>query len=273
MKIASKAADRKQLVRALEEATGLKSRYLFSPSFAYEIGPYTVERSGDLVVEDEKAQTEVLSALAARELIDPVKTKTTDEAATIMSLPMTGHDGRSLRNLVFMLHAKGVLLGRAVGIPGYYKVSEKLITDLDSQTPGSTEDFLQILNAAGDEALHGLSFEGGKIGFLFPYTEEPDRIHTFMQLATLMTNAARSQNRVQPDKCKVTNEKYTFRVWLMRLGMMGEEYSTARKVLLQNLTGHTAFRTKDQADAASEKLKRKRAAEKEAAREMAFEEL
>ena len=75
---------------------------------------------------------------------------------------------------------------------------------------------------------------------------------------------AEEQARVQPDKCKVTNEKYTFRVWLMRLGMKGEEYKTARKLLLGNLKGHAAFRTKDQAEAAREKLKKQRAEAKEA---------
>ena len=272
MKIASKVTDRKQLVKALEEATGLKGKYLFSPSFAYEVGPYTVDRSGALVVEDDKAQDEVLTALAAKDLIE-LEEAEPEETATIISLPMAEHDGRSLKNLVFMLHSKAVLLGKAIGRPGYYKVSEKLITDLDAKTPGSTEDFMQILSIAGDGALQGLSFEDGKIGFFFPYTEEPDRINTYMQLATLMAKAAKEQTRVQPDKCKVTNEKYTFRVWLMRLGMKGEEYKTARKVLLQNLKGHAAFRTKDQADAAREKLKRQREEAKEAAGEMAFEEL
>ena len=74
-------------------------------------------------------------------------------------------------------------------------------------------------------------------------------------------------------KCKDTNEKYTFRVWLMRLGMMGDEYKVARKILLKNLKGHTAFRTKSQAEVAKEKLKLQREAERNTADELAFEEL
>lgn len=273
MKIVSKVTDRKQLVKALEEATGFKGKYLFSPSFAYEVGPYTVERSGALAVEDDQADREVLMALAAKDLIEPLEEEESDEMATIISLPMADHDGRSLKNLVFMLHSKGVLMGKAVGRSGWYKVSEKLITDLDERTPGTTEDFLQILSAAGDGALQGLSFEDGKIGLFFPYTTDPDQINTYMQLTTLMVKTAKEQARVQPDKCKVTNEKYTFRVWLMRLGMKGEEYKTARKLLLGNLKGHAAFRTKDQEEAAREKLKKQRAEAKEAADELAFEEL
>ena len=271
MKIASNVADRKQLVKALEEATGLKSQYLFSPTFAYAVGPYTVDRTGSLVVDDTQAQKEILDALAAKNLID---LSTEEEAtATVISLPTAGHDGRSLRNLVFMLHSKGVLLSKAVGKPGLYRVSEKLITDLDAGTPQTIEDFLRILEDAGEGALQGMSVELHKISIFFPLSEDPERLHSYMQLASLMVKAAREQRRVQPDKCKVTNEKYTFRVWLMRLGMMGEEYKDARRILLKNLKGNTAFRTKSQEETAREKLKKQREEAREAADEMAFERL
>ncbi len=38
------------------------------------------------------------------------------------------------------------------------------------------------------------------------------------------------------------NEKYAFRCFLLRLGMIGEEYKPVRRVLLRNLTGSSAFR-------------------------------
>ena len=38
------------------------------------------------------------------------------------------------------------------------------------------------------------------------------------------------------------NEKYTFRCFLLRLGIIGAEYKTTRKILLRNLTGNSAFR-------------------------------
>ena len=38
------------------------------------------------------------------------------------------------------------------------------------------------------------------------------------------------------------NEKYAFRTWLLRMGFIGPEYKPARKILLQNLTGSSAFR-------------------------------
>ena len=38
------------------------------------------------------------------------------------------------------------------------------------------------------------------------------------------------------------NERYTFRCWLLRMGMIGEEFATARKFLLENLEGDIAWR-------------------------------
>ena len=47
----------------------------------------------------------------------------------------------------------------------------------------------------------------------------------------------------------VTNEKYAFRCFLLRLGFIGAEYKADRKILLKNLTGSSAFKTvKEAAD-------------------------
>ena len=165
MKIASLTEDRKKLIKALEKATGLKAKYLGAPSFNYEIGPYTVDRTGELIVSDEEVDKEILQELITKELV--FNPESAEQEATIISLPITDHDGRSLKNLVNMIHSRSVLLSKAVGRLGQFKVSEELVTSLDGQTPQTVEDFLQILEAAGEGALQGLSFESGKIGFIF----------------------------------------------------------------------------------------------------------
>ena len=60
----------------------------------------------------------------------------------------------------------------------------------------------------------------------------------------------------------MTNEKYTLRNWLIRLGMEGEEYKADRKILMENLSGHVAFRTK----ADEEKWKARQQEKREALR-------
>ena len=46
--------------------------------------------------------------------------------------------------------------------------------------------------------------------------------------------------------------KYTMRCFLIRLGMVGAEFKAARKVILRNLTGNSAFRKVGDTDAVSE---------------------
>lgn len=47
---------------------------------------------------------------------------------------------------------------------------------------------------------------------------------------------------IQCEDALSTYEKYAFRCFLLRLGMIGADYKAARKVLLRNLTGSSAFR-------------------------------
>ena len=68
-------------------------------------------------------------------------------------------------------------------------------------------------------------------------------------------------------KTTSTNEKYTFRTWLLRLGMIGDEFKTARKFLLENLEGGIAWKDPEQAERQKERLRAKK--EKEEANQTA----
>ena len=50
------------------------------------------------------------------------------------------------------------------------------------------------------------------------------------------------QKRVTAKEKPVENEKFAFRVFLIRLGFVGDEYKVARKILLNNLSGNSAFK-------------------------------
>jgi len=50
------------------------------------------------------------------------------------------------------------------------------------------------------------------------------------------------QKRITSREKSVTNEKYAFRCFLLRLGFIGDEYKQSRKLLLANLDGSSAFK-------------------------------
>ena len=48
------------------------------------------------------------------------------------------------------------------------------------------------------------------------------------------------------------NEKYAFRCFLLRLGFIGNEYKSQRKILLRNLTGSSAFKSGSRKEVATD---------------------
>lgn len=65
---------------------------------------------------------------------------------------------------------------------------------------------------------------------------------TYARFITMLCEFAKNLQRVVNKPDASDNEKYAFRCFLLRLGMIGADYKAARKVLLRNLTGSSAFR-------------------------------
>ena len=80
----------------------------------------------------------------------------------------------------------------------------------------------------------------------FPWFEliDSDHFNAYTQFITAITKMAREQKRILAKEREVENEKYAFRCFLLRLGFIGDEYKLTRKILLENLEGSAAFKTK-----------------------------
>ena len=76
----------------------------------------------------------------------------------------------------------------------------------------------------------------------FPATPTPDEMNAYDTLICKLCEMARNQKLVNATEKTTDNEKYAFRCFLLRLGFIGNEYKTARKILLKNLSGSSAFR-------------------------------
>ena len=82
-----------------------------------------------------------------------------------------------------------------------------------------------------------------KISFTwFSNTEGGDEIAVYTQFVSRLCDMARDAKKVSSKPTETDNDKYAFRCFLLRLGFIGKEYKTARKILLRNLTGNSAFR-------------------------------
>lgn len=116
-----------------------------------------------------------------------------------------------------------------------------------------------VLNVVDGVALEGLRITTEKVTFTgFPTAPDHDHLTAFAQLAVLMNQQAISQKRIQAKAVNDENEKYALRTWLLRLGMNGPDFKETRKILMERLSGHAAFRTDEEAQKflAREKAKR-----------------
>ena len=111
------------------------------------------------------------------------------------------------------------------------------------------ENLLQIVENKETLLKHALNTESLAVNECeetveFPwFTVEKDGDgDAYARFITALCEFARNLKRVVNKPDTSDNEKYAFRCFLLRLGMIGEEYKPVRRVLLRRLTGSSAFR-------------------------------
>lgn len=84
-------------------------------------------------------------------------------------------------------------------------------------------------------------------------------------LALAISNAAMTKKYCSPSVSHSDNMRYSFRVWLLNLGLIGDEYKNCRTHLLKHLSGNIAWRHPEDAIAQRERLRQERIAAREQA--------
>lgn len=69
LKFELNVAERKTLAKRMEDLTGIHPYYTKAPLYSYDIGNYTIDRDGNLLVEPENADAELLTTLLNEGLI------------------------------------------------------------------------------------------------------------------------------------------------------------------------------------------------------------
>jgi hypothetical protein len=238
--------DRKPLIAALERETGKTAVYCGAPTFRYQVGDCTVLRDGSLEVAD--ADTDLINRLSREGLIEQPQ-----NIQDGILFPLEKFTGRALANLVFMFAAKGAMINKAIGTPEAFHMSAALVRKLQVEKPSTRSEFMAVIHdCGGRDAMKGLWISAEEIIF----TGFPDN-EACRALAELMAHTSINSQWIKAKEPTVTNEKYSFRVWLTSIGMNGKQYGAARAELLKNFTGDGAFRTPDQRTAFYERRKKR----------------
>ena len=253
--------ERKAMVGIISKAVGENPVYCGAPSFSYKVGAFEITKDGGLCFDDatdeatlarvrtalreegfmsedgeneascadtradEAIQTETAEnepAAVETEADEQIQMETSeepspteeamaenDEDSLSISLPRSLFTETALQNLDALLLSKGRLIRHAFDIPeATYTLTDDRIT------------FAWLHGTITDETAKAYA--------------------TFI---SKLCEMARTQKRVTAKEKIVDNEKYAFRCFLLRLGMIGSAYKVSRKILLQNLTGSSAFKS------------------------------
>ncbi len=242
MEIRTASTDRKAIAKAIAGFFGEQSVYLGPPTFGYRIGGFTVDREGIIHTEDEQKGEEVVQMLQENGFMEDEESEGT--GAMEIKIPLEGFGPQGIINLLNLIHSKQYLINKAVRNEGF-KAADALITELESAQFATAEEAVSFITGYGDYG-RGFSFQDGCIIFSgFPYSTEPAKVSAYTEFAAAVVKQAKEQKRISAKETIEENEKYYMRVWLVRLGFDGKDAKETRKVLLENLKGHTAFRTDD----------------------------
>ena len=211
---ALRGRQRRELAQAISETMNTVPRYRGVPTCVYEIGGCVLDREGTLHIGDDvdgEAAKNLLTYLAGQGYVaQSGEAAGINGSGLVISVPKKNFSEAAMQNLLRLAKSKGALMGKALG------------KNLPAPIIGKD-----------------------KVSFpWFPEAAEPDEVHAYTQFVDKLCEMARTQKRVSAHAMESDNEKYTFRCFLLRLGFIGDEYKTARKILLRNLAGDAAFRRK-----------------------------
>ncbi len=186
-------------------------------------------------------------------------------------------DARTLRNITNIMASKEDLIYKALKVSVArenqycHKVEERFLEELNQKKPKTLDGVERIWYNGNsrryehydDSRYHCLNlhsvFQKGTVEFrLFNGTLHAGKIKAYIQFSLAISAQALNQACASRRKTQTTNEKYTFRTWLLRLGLIGDEFATARQHLLAELPGCIAWRDPAQAEAQKERLRQKR---------------
>ncbi|MGO5292754.1 virulence protein [Bilifractor sp. LCP19S3_H10] len=230
---------RKELVHAIEEITGDKAQYMRMPTCAYEIGDITVDKDGGVSCSDEEKMQMVMKALnekgftAEGEQEDgkaeqPEQESTTDQEATTEQEPSTEEEKES-SNLDKNEPALTISLPLASANVGTLMNLISAKESLIKKALGITNTRINIT----DEKIE------------FPWFDReltPEETNAYLLFLTQLCKLSKELKHASSKPVETDNEKYAFRTWLLRMGFIGPDFKKARKILLKNLSGSSAFR-------------------------------
>ena len=239
--------ERKAMVGIVGKALGEKPVYSGAPTFSYMIGAFEITKDGSLCFDDALDEATVACVRTALREAGFMSEGGEDET----SCAATGADApsRTEEAVDDLTPAEPAPTEEATAEPNEDSLSISLPRSLFTEAALQNLDALllskgRLIRHAFDirEATYTLTDD--RITFAWLHgTITDETAKAYAEFISKLCEMARTQKRVTAKEKIVDNEKYAFRCFLLRLGMIGSAYKESRKILLQNLTGSSAFKS------------------------------
>ena len=264
--------ERKAMVGIVSKVLETKPVYCGAPSFSYKIGAFEITKEGSLCFDDatdEATVARVRTALHEAGFMSedgenkascadtgedkPIQTEVAeDELASVETAEIEPSQTEAVEDNVpvqMETPAEVIAMEEAVVATDEDSLSISLPRTLFTETALQNLDALllskgRLIRHAFDirEATYTLTDD--RITFAWLHGTITDKTaKAYAEFISKLCLMARTQKRVTAKEKIVDNEKYAFRCFLLRLGMIGSAYKESRKILLQNLTGSSAFKS------------------------------
>ena len=196
----------------------------------------------------------------------------------------SNHNRQSLKNLIGIMYSKEDILFKALQVNESRaerwckKVRESMLRQARRLSSDETTDLTQLEQVwyEGDVAdrehynwtryhalnLHSVFYRGTVEWRCFNSTLHAGKVAAYVNLCLAISAQAIAQRSTVMRKTHSENELFTFRVWLVRLGLNGEEFKHTRDHLLAHLEGDRAWRHDKDSYPANQKKKKRRESER-----------
>ena len=196
----------------------------------------------------------------------------------------SNHNRQSLKNLIGIMYSKEDILFKALQVSESRaerwckKVREPMLRQARTLSSDETTDLTQLEQVwyEGDVAdrehynwtryhalnLHSVFYRGTVEWRCFNSTLHAGKVAAYVNLCLAISAQAIAQRSTVMRKTHSENELFTFRVWLVRLGLNGEEFKHTRDHLLAHLEGDRAWRHDKDSYPANQKKKKRRESER-----------
>ena len=283
MKLNTHPENRKEMVRAISELTGLEATYMFTPTYSFQIGSVTVNRDGTIDCEDETMVETIKPMLIENGWLDdeveieaPVDSKEIPEdtepirvAQMDIAMPIENWTVAQLTNLLRMLYSKQYLINRMLNY-SMLCIEESFISAISENPPQTAADFEErIQRAVEADCIRGFRIADGKATLSTPFVQdEPTRWTAYADLFKGILKTAETASRISIKRLDDSeNEKYHANSWLMRMGFSGADYKETRRILMGHLTGFAAFKSAADMEAHKERQAQRLREKREGAQE------